>query len=439
MKITGTQVNEMRQKAEKLFDDVSEVLTNETATAEERVEAFKKKDEAMALAERIDSLVTIKEAMQGLEQINAKQVGDQPAAKFQKLGHFLQAVYASTFQSRYDPRLKTWNDPNEPSSPAKVNAQGWIEAKDLEEAIGASGGFLVPVEQREELLVHEGTQLVVRPRATIIPMRRRSVLIPVLDQTGTVAGQPHWWGGVLARWTEERGLKEETQPAFKQINLVAHKLVTYTEASDELLADSAISLEALLSQFFSQVIDWEEEFAFVQGSGAGQPLGVITAVGQPTIVVAPVAANALAVTDFANMLMSFMGNNPVWMMSRRWMARLIELNGPANNPSYVFIPGSVVNNVPSTLFGYPIFFSEMMPLPGVQGSVLLADWSKYLIGDRQATTIDSSKHFRFQNDLTAWRATHRVDGQPWLSAPLSYQDGTTSVSPFVILGSGVVT
>jgi regulation of enolase protein 1 (concanavalin A-like superfamily) len=28
---------------------------------------------------------------------------------------------------------------------------------------------------------------------------------------------------------------------------------------------------------------------------------------------------------------------------------------------------------------------------------------------------------------------HRVDGQPWLNAPLTYQDGTTQVSPFVTL------
>ena len=32
---------------------------------------------------------------------------------------------------------------------------------------------------------------------------------------------------------------------------------------------------------------------------------------------------------------------------------------------------------------------------------------------------------------------HRVDGQPWLNAPLTYQDTTTQVSPFVALSSDV--
>ena len=66
----------------------------------------------------------------------------------------------------------------------------------------------------------------------------------------------------------------------------------------------------------------------------------------------------------------------------------------------------------------------------------LADFRYYLIGDRQATTIESTPYTdQWKYDLTSWRAVHRVDGQPWLSAPLTYQDGTVQVSPFVILGA----
>jgi HK97 family phage major capsid protein len=87
--------------------------------------------------------------------------------------------------------------------------------------------------------------------------------------------------------------------------------------------------------------------------------------------------------------------------------------------------------------GYPIFFVENAQPLGTQGDLILADLSKYVVGDRQMVTIDSSKHFRFQYDLTSWRAVHRVDGRPWLSAPITYRDGVTTVSPFVILdGAG---
>jgi HK97 family phage major capsid protein len=95
--------------------------------------------------------------------------------------------------------------------------------------------------------------------------------------------------------------------------------------------------------------------------------------------------------------------------------------------------GNGRDQAPATLMGYPIFFTENNPILGNVGDIVLADWSKYVIGDRQATTIDVSKHYRFRYDLTAWRAVHRVDGKPWLSAPLTYRDGVTQVSPFVEL------
>jgi len=262
-------------------------------------------------------------------------------------------------------------------------------------------------------------------------MRRRTLRFPTLDQTGTTANRPHWWGGVLAKWTEETGSKTETEPTFRQLVMTAHKMICYTEAGDELLEDSAVSLEALLSSAFQGTINWYEEEAFINGTGAGQPLGVI---GAPaTVTVNRAGANAIALADVVNMLESFQGVNPVWFASRQALSNLMLMNGPALSPSYVFMP-SARDAMPHTLFGYPLIFSEHCPALGTAGDLILADWSKYLIGDRKSITIDSSKHYRFQNDITAWRAVHRVDGRPWLSAPLTYSDGTTQVSPFVILG-----
>jgi len=395
----------------------------------------------MVIKGDIDSLVSIKEAAKGLQDVVGfeNKGGDKPSAPtaFKTAGEFLRAVWAADNKGQRSPLLKSWHDASEPATGSWTNQSGWMETKDLIESIGASGGFLVPTEQSANLMQWTDVgENIVRQRATIIPMRRRAITVPVLNQANTTAGQPHWWGGVLAYWTEEAGSKTESQPSFRQIQLVAHKLVCYTEASDELLEDSAISLEALLRACFSGTIAWEEQDAFINGTGAGQPLGVIGAAA--TITIAPVVAGALSIVDVVNMLEAFQGTNPVWFMTRRFMSDLLQLNGPAANPSYVFIPNAR-EGAPATLFGYPVYYVEQCPGPGTAGSVILADWSKYLIGDRQSVTIDSTKAFRFQNDLTAWRAVHRVDGQPWLSAPLTWSDGTTQTSPFVILGATAAT
>jgi HK97 family phage major capsid protein len=136
------------------------------------------------------------------------------------------------------------------------------------------------------------------------------------------------------------------------------------------------------------------------------------------------------------MLERSMGTNLIWMANRQLLSNLLLLNGPSANPSYVFMP-SAREGMPNTLFGYPLIFNEHCPVLGTTGDIILADWRYYLIGDRQATTVDSSKHYQFQNDITSWRAVHRVDGQPWLDAPITQSDGSTQISPFVVL-SGVV-
>lgn len=437
--IQDTRLAELHAKASKILQDANALMVNPDITSEATGKALAMMEDYKKIKGDIDTLIQIKRAGEEFAAlaVKPKKDDDQPASgkDFKNLGEFLCEVHDITFRGKPNRRIKSWRDSSEPDSGQHTGKNGWLESKDLVESIGASGGFLVPTEQSASLLSWEmtGDNMLVESRATKIPMRRRSIVLPALKQDGTTSGQPHWWGGVLAKWTEETGTKEETQPTFRQVELVAHKLVCYTEASDELLEDSAVSLEALLTSMFRGVTLWERQNAYINGSGAGQPLGLLQA---PATLVHPInVAGALNVSDFAGMLEKFQGSNPVWFASRRWMSALIQLSGPSGGDAdYVFI-SNARDSVASTLFGYPLFFVEQMPGPGTDGSVLLADWSKYLVGDRQAVTIDSTKIFKFQNDITSWRCVSRVDGQPWLNLPFTWSDGTTQTSPFVMLGA----
>ena len=81
----------------------------------------------------------------------------------------------------------------------------------------------------------------VRPRATVIPMTSRSLQVPYLDVTNTPnAGDTAFFGGLVGRWTEEASTLNETEPTFRQLELVAHELSGYSLMSNALLADNAI-------------------------------------------------------------------------------------------------------------------------------------------------------------------------------------------------------
>ena len=432
-------LKELEHKRSELATKAREIVDDENATADKVEQAKRMYADITRLGEQIALKNNLADV--GEYQRAAKNVQEQKHERktWHSRPEFLKAVVAagsSRQRFQVDPRLMGFSDKSEPAV-RRVGADGetaW-EGKALSEGTGADGGFLVPPEFSDELLSIDPEMQPIRNRANVIPMARRQINIPVLDQTGSTSGQPAWFGGLIAYWSEEAAQKTESSPKFRQASLVAHKLICYTRASDELLGDSIISLDAWLQSDmgFAGAIRWYSERAFLQGTGAGQPQGVITAVNEPTIEIAR-AADGITVDNLTDMLEAHMGPDPVWHISRGQYSNLMQLNGPASNPSYIFIPNGR-DGAPATLFGFPIIWDDKLPAPNSAGDVLLASWRYYVIGDRQVVTFRSTDIERFQYDQTSFRAVSRLDGMPWMSAPITYQDGTTTVSPFVILGA----
>ncbi len=440
---------EKLEESRKLFDEVKAILGNPEATAEDKAKVEPMLEDAKRLKAEATQLKDIMQAATEMEELTTEagkqepeletKEGDAPSeykvqarevkgSRFEDPGEFLYACYAAYIGKVKDERLEFFRE----------EAPGGHEKKQMVESVGASGGFLVPTEYLAQLQAVTPEDAIVRPRATIIRMRRRSIDIPVLDQTGTGTGQPHWFGGMVFYWAEEATEKTITTASFRKVTLTAHKLIGYTRASDELLDDAAISLSDFISgpMGFAGGVNWNEDYTFLRGTGAGQPLGVINA-GATITVNRQSVANPVQYADLVNMLESFLPSaRGMWVVNQSVMSNLLTMmdqaGGAANTGTYIW--GSAADGVPNRLLGLPIVFTEKLPTVGNAGDVLLADWRYYLIGDRQATTVESTKFDRWSYDQTSWRVVHRVDGQPWLSTPLTYQDGTLTVSPFVILG-----
>jgi len=446
-----TEIKNLLGQSKTLFEQAEEILSNPELTPEDEEKVEKMLADAkgfQAKAAKLDEIMKAKmdivdktskvvepKSKDGDDVPDTKDVKSNVQAKtgFKTWEDFVVAAWLANHRkpsvAKFDPRLVAFNDPAEQASLSNIEGKAGMSG-----LTGATGGFLIPAEFYANLMGVVGESSIVRSRATIIRMRRRQIGIPVLDQTGTTAGRPHWFGGMRFYWEEESAAKTVTEAEFRKVNLVARKLIGYTYASDELIADSAISLSDFLSGplGFAGGVSWMEDYAFIQGTGVGQPLGVINA--GATISVARAATSPpVGYTDLANMMESFLpSGRGVWFISQSLMSDLLTMSGPTGNASYLW--GSAVTGVPNVLLGYPVVWTEKTPLAGTAGDIILADWRYYLLGDRQASTIESTQYDRWQYDETSWRVVHRVDGQPWLSAPLTYQDGTTQVSPFVILG-----
>lgn len=310
---------------------------------------------------------------------------------------------------------------------------GSIKAAQAEGA-GSTGGYLVPAEFLPRLLQIAAENAIVRSRAYIQPMNSSTLNIPALDQSGTAgAGKSNFFGGMVASWTGEAGTLSETSAEFNQVTLVANKLGGYTLASNELMEDSAVALESLLANMMGRTIGWYEDYAFLRGNGVGQPLGVVNAPAAKSVTRAG-GGNAFDYADVTGMLKVLLPSsqgNAVWILHPYLLPDVAALQ--QTNNTMVTFSQNLRDGLPTRLMGLPIIWSEKVAAPGSAGDVILADFSYYVIGDRRSLAIASSEHYKFLNDQMTWRFTHRVDGQPWIKAPITLADNTNTVSPFVYL------
>src|SRR5207248_463352 len=83
------------------------------------------------------------------------------------------------------------------------------------------------------------------------------------------------YGGVQAYWRQEGVAATLAKPTFGRLTLNLHKLITLAAITDELLADSPMALSQYLNRVFTDEISFMTADAVINGTGAGQPLGIM--------------------------------------------------------------------------------------------------------------------------------------------------------------------
>ncbi len=298
-----------------------------------------------------------------------------------------------------------------------------------------AGGYTVPPDYRQELMALMAEDTFIRPRAFVMPMGSATMQLPYLDVTTVQsAGVSPLFGGVQMYWTAEAQTRTETEPQFKQMELKAWELSGYSVSSNVLLQDSIAGLEKFLLTLFARAIAWFEEYAFLQGNGAGKPLGVLNAPAAVSLNRA--GANLVQFADVAGLwakLLPQSWGKAVWAFSPSVVPQLLQLKDGSNRAIFISIDQGITKTPNWSLLGRPAFPTEKLPALGTRGDLILIDPSLYVIGDRMSIEIAASEHVNFLKNQMTWRTVQRVDGQPWLDKPVTLQDGATQVSPFVVL------
>jgi HK97 family phage major capsid protein len=353
---------------------------------------------------------------------NAKAIGAQiDEGQFDGLGGFLQDVWHNRRQTA--------------EIEAKLTA---LKNAAFSSGEPASGGFLVPEAFRAELLRLSLESGVVRPRARIVPMETSRVLYPMLD---VASHADNVFGGVQGYWTSESEQMQESSATFGRVALDAWKLTAFANVPNELVQDSALAFESFVRTVFPEALAYFEDDAFINGTGVGQPLGWRNAEAKVTVANTATSAGTIVLADLAKMYSRMLPQSlsrSAWIVSPDVFPALVGLASAAGgSPVWLAAPGggpTAADTPPATIFGRPVIITEKVPQLDAAGAVNFVDLGYYLIGDRQAMTVESSPHYRFANGETSYRFVTRVDGRPWLKSALTPRNSGPTLSPFIELG-----
>ena len=301
----------------------------------------------------------------------------------------------------------------------------------LSEGTPSSGGTLVPQELSSQIHSVSLENELIMPLATVMPMMSNDLMIPAMDIGSHVSSL---YGSFVASYTPENGEISVNNPKVRQISLNAKKLTGMCRFSNELVQD-AQNGEKQIIDIIGQGISYYRDKAFISGSGAGEPQGLLSAdclvtvekeIGQ--------AADTIVWENLTKQMAAmFTGSfaNSVWLINQQAIPQLLTLSVSVGTGGSVIPVMSSVNGQ-FTILSRPVYFTAKLPVLGDKGDCLLVDLSQYVIGMRSQMKIDLSIHAGFEYDQLLVRLIERHDSSGIWDESLTQADGS-EVSPFVCI------
>lgn len=270
----------------------------------------------------------------------------------------------------------------------------------LQEGVDSEGGYLVPDEFENTLVQGVNENTVIRAHAHVFTTSSGLHKIPVVASHGSAA------------WIDEGGAYTESDEAFGQVQLDAHKVGTIIKVSEELLNDAAFDLEGYIrSEFIRRIGDKEEE-AFLSGNGTAKPTGILNATGGGQIGVTAASATAITADELIDLYYSLKATyrrNAVWILNDTTVKAIRKLKDSTGN--YLLQPALKDGEV-NTILGRPYFTSAFAPeIAAGAKTIIFGDLSYYWIGDRQGISFRRLNELYAGNGQVGFLASKRLDGK----------------------------
>jgi HK97 family phage major capsid protein len=296
------------------------------------------------------------------------------------------------------------------------------ELRNLQMDLDTSGGFLVTPQQfAAELIAIVDDTVFIRQLATVMTLVTAATLgVPTRDVD--IADSD---------WTSELNTgNEDTVLAFGKRELQPHPLAKRIRVSNKLLRAGALDVESIVKDRLAYKFAITQEKAFLLGSGAQQPLGVMVPTTNGAGIstardVQSTTAGSLTADGLINAKYFLKPNywaNARWIFHRFIIQKIRQLKD--SNGQYLWTPGgigqaSLTVGAPDTIVQLPYLVSEYMPNTVTSGLYvgILGDFSFYWIVDALSMQLQRLVELYAVSNQTGYIARAELDGAPVLEEP----------------------
>ena len=272
------------------------------------------------------------------------------------------------------------------------------EVKSMTTGDDTSAGYLVPPEISTELLTLLTQYSPIRAAARVGVTGSPSVKMAIR------------LGLTNATWEGEVQPASESNPVFGEIEIPVFGMKTAVPVSVQTLEDSVQDIAAVINQALAEDFGKKEGTAFINGTGIGQPRGVMV---HPDVAsIANGHATALQVNGLIDLFHSVPAayrSNGTWLLNSSSISAVRKLATSTGAPLWV---DSLAVGNPPTILGRPVM--EAIDMPGIAANafpIAFGDFnSAYRIYDRVQLVLLRDPFSQAGNGFVVFHARRRVGG-----------------------------
>jgi HK97 family phage major capsid protein len=203
---------------------------------------------------------------------------------------------------------------------------------------------------------------------------------------------------------------DASDPVFSSITLGAYKYSFLVPVANELISDAGFDISSLIAEQAGNAIGYAVNEGLTNGTGTVQPTGIVTVAGSG-ITGGTGVAGAFTADNLIDLAYSLDGAarrlpGVGFMANSQSVGAIRKLKDTAGNYLYQVGIGQ-----PDTFAGFPISENPAMASTGTAAkSVLFGHLPSYKVRMAGGLQVAQSADYAFNQDVTTFRVTMRVDG-----------------------------